>query len=185
MDREELLSRFPSHRRRLVVSLSRLVSKPDAEDLANETLLRALAAVGGYRGDATLGTWLHRIGVNLAIDLLRRRKNIPELPADMQELPEPNLDATPPEALERQQTSRCIQRLLAGLPARDRQILVQADMVDQTAHEIARDEGITTGNAKIRLHRARVALKAALEDYCDVYRQPAGVLCCIPKSGAL
>src|SRR5512135_1660949 len=139
MDREEFMNRFPSHRGRLVAVLSRLVGKADAEDLANKTLLRALTAVDDYRGDAALGTWLHRIGVNFALDLLRRRKNMPEL-AD------PSLDAAAPETLERRQTAQCIQRLLAGLPVRHRQLLVQADMLDRTAPEIARDEGITTGN---------------------------------------
>ncbi len=185
MDREEFMNCFPANRGRLVASLGRLVSKPDAEDLASETLLRALAALDGYRGDAALGTWLHRIGANLALDLLRRRKNAPKLAADMPEVPELKLDSTAAETLERRQTALCVQRLLAGLPARHRQVLVQADMLDRTALEIAHDEGITTGNAKMRLHRARVALKAALEDYCDVYRQSAGVLCCIPKSGVL
>ncbi len=183
MDRKELLIRFPSHRRRLVAGLARLVGKADAEDLANETLLRALAVGDGYRGDAALGTWLHRIGVNLALDLLRRRKNAPELAADMPEVPDPSLDATAPATLERRQTAQCIQRLLAELPVRHRQVLMQADMLDRPAAEIAHDEGITTGNAKIRLHRARAAMRAALESDCEVYRQNAGVLCCIPKSG--
>jgi DNA-directed RNA polymerase specialized sigma24 family protein len=71
MDREELLRRYPAHRGRLVASLARLVGVTDAEDLAEETLLRALAAVDRFRGEAALSTWLHRIGVNLAYDLLR------------------------------------------------------------------------------------------------------------------
>jgi RNA polymerase sigma-70 factor (ECF subfamily) len=90
-------------------------------------------------------------------------------------------EALDDERLERQQMSRCVQDLLAKLPARQRQVLVQADVLDLTAPEIARDEGITAGNAKIRLHRARLALKEVVETHCDFHHGEAGVLCCTPK----
>ena len=183
MDRDELLRRFPALRGKLEANLARLVGKADAEELANETLLRALAALDGFRGDAALETWLHRIAVNLAHDLLRRRRKFPEqLMGDWPETPESIADVTAAEALERRQTAQCVQSLLARLAARDRQVLIQSDMLDWTAPEIARDERITTGNAKIRLHRARRAMKAMLESYCELYRQKAGMLCCIPKT---
>ncbi len=182
MDRDELLRVFPTHRGRLVASLSRLVGTADAEDLAAETLLRALDAVDGFRGEAALGTWLHRIGVNLAYDLLRRRERNPILSVepgdDMQEAVSEAANAGP---LEREQMSQCVQTLLAKLPPQQRHVLAQADMLDQTAMEIAGDSGITTGNVKIRLHRARRAMQAVLEMHCDFDRE-SGVLCCVPKS---
>jgi RNA polymerase sigma-70 factor (ECF subfamily) len=181
MERDDLLQQFPAQRKRLVASLSRLVGAADAEDLAEETLLRALAAVDSFRGEAALGTWLHRIGVNLAYDLLRRRGRDPVL------APEHGVEAAEAacensdEGLEKKQMSECVQDLLAKLPARQRQVLVQADVLDLTAAEIARDEGISAGNAKIRLHRARLALKQVVEAHCDLHHCEAGVLCCTPK----
>lgn len=183
MDRAQLLSVFPEHRARLVSSLVRLVGVVDAEDLADETLLRALDAVDEFRGEAALSTWLHRIALNLACDLQRRHERSPvHCAGHGADLPDVVVDSVDAEVLERQQMSCCVQSLLAKLPAPQRQVLAQADMLDRTAPEIARDSGITTGNVKIRLHRARRAMQAALEAHCDFEHQAAGVLCCVPKA---
>lgn len=182
MDRDELLRQYPAQRGRLVASLARLVGPTDAEDLANDTLLRALAAVDDFRGEAALGTWLHRIGVNLAYDLLRRRDRDPILPAErVVDIPEAAVDADIGEPLDQRQMSQCVSQLLAKLPAHQREPLVRADMLDLTAADIALDAGISVGNAKIRLHRARYAMKVALETHCDFHHRDAGVLCCTPK----
>lgn len=178
MTGEELLRRFPEHRGRLVAALARLVGPADAEDLADETLLRALSAVDGFRGEAALATWLHRIGVNLAYDLLRRHGREAQEGGGEAEHEAAADDGDP---LEQRQMSDCVREVLATLPAPQRQLLVQADVLDRTAPEIARDAGITAGNAKIRLHRARRALQSALESRCEFHYRDGGVLCCAPK----
>ena len=177
MNRDELLRVFPSHRGRLVAALSRLVEPAEAEDLAQETLLRALSAVDGFRGDAALGTWLHRIAINLAHDRLRRRVRDVEPPSG---LPEP-VAPTVPDPFEGAQMSGCVKEVLAALPASHRQVLIEADMLERSTVEIARDAGISVGNVKIRLHRARRAMKKALEARCEFHHREAGVLCCAPK----
>jgi RNA polymerase sigma-70 factor (ECF subfamily) len=177
MTREELLHLYPAHRSRLIATLSRLVGPAEAEDLVQETLLRALSAVADFRGEAALGTWLHRIGVNLAYDRLRRRARDTDQAPTAEEAVAP----VQPDPMEGTQMSRCVQQLLATLPATQRQVLIQADMLEHTTTEIARDAGITVGNAKIRLHRARRAMKTALEAHCDFHHREAGVLCCLPK----
>ena len=185
MDRDQLLRGYPAERDRLLASLSRLVGPTDAQDLANETLLRALAAVDTFRGDAALSTWLHRIGVNLAYDLLRSRRRNPVLAVEQGiDVPEAVDQTVNGAQLEQRQMSQCVQNLLAKLPPQQRQLLAQADMLGQSVPEIARDAGITTGNAKIRLHRARRAIKAVLESHCDLERQGSGVLCCQPKTAS-
>lgn len=182
MDRDELLRAFPVHRPKLVANLARMVGPADAEDLAAETLLRALDAAEGFRGEAALGTWLHRIGVNLANDLLRRRERSPVVPvAGDGDLPDIVADASDSEPIEQRQMSACVRNLLATLPPAQRDVLTQADMLDRTALEIARDGGITPGNVKIRLHRARRAMQDVLETHCDFDRD-SGVLCCTPKA---
>lgn len=185
MDREQLLRLYPAERDRLLASLSGLVGPNDAQDLANETLLRALAAVDTFRGEAALGTWLHRIGVNLAYDLLRSRSRNPVLTAEQNgDLLETVDEASNGDWLEQRQMSLCVQNLLTRLPPQQRQVLALADMLDQSVPEMARVAGITTGNAKIRLHRARRAIKAVLESYCDLEHQGSGVLCCQPKQSS-
>lgn len=181
MDQEEVLHAYPGHRPRLIAALSRLVGLAEAEDLAHETLLRALSAVEGFRGEAALGTWLHRIGVNLAYDHLRRKDAPREVPADQEDAS--GLDAAPSaeEGLDQRQMGNCVQQLLAELPPQYRDVLLKADALDHTAAEIASAAGISTANAKIRLHRARRAMKAALDAHCDFHRREPGVLCCTPK----
>lgn len=175
MTRDELLHAFAAHRGRLVAALSRLVEPAEAEDLAQETLLRALAAVDGFRGEAALGTWLYRIATNLAYDRLRTRVR------GSTDSPPSEETVAAPDPIEGKQMSRCVRELLDTLPASQRQVLVQADVLDRTAAEIARDTGISVGNAKIRLHRARQALKKEIETHCDLHYREAGVLCCAPK----
>jgi RNA polymerase sigma-70 factor (ECF subfamily) len=182
MNGADLLRLYPAHRSQLVARLARLVGAADAEDMAQETLLRAMAAVDGFRGEASLGTWLHRIGVNLAYDLLRQRARQRVLALEQAgDVPEAVAEDDG-DHLEQQQMTQCVRDLLATLPPRQRDPLLQADMLERTAPEIARDAGITVGNAKIRLHRARQAMKAVLEAYCDFERTEVGVLCCTPKA---
>ena len=182
MNREYLFHHFPAHRSRLVASLARLVGPTDAEDIANETLLRALSALDGFRGEAALGTWLNRIGINLACDFLRRKKRDPvALAVAENELPQAVVDDNQAEVLEQRQMSQCIQGVLTTLSDSERDLLVQADLHDRTAPEIARVIGITSGNTKIRLHRARRGAKALLEDLCDFHYRENGILCCTPK----
>lgn len=183
MTPDELLQAFPAHRDRLVAALSRLVEPAEAEDLVQETLLRAMAAIEGFRGEAGLGTWLHRIGTNLAYDVLRRRSSGPVLAGtDTSALPEAGTETLGGEGLEQRQTMKCIRNMLATLPPQQRDVLIHADMFERSVPEIARNAGITLGNAKIRLHRARQAMKAAMEENCALYHGPDGQLLCTPKS---
>ena len=188
LTREQLLQRFPEHRRALQASLARLVGMPDAEDLTAETLLRALDAVDGFRGQASLATWLQRIGLNLAYDLLRARRRHPELPFACDSGDEGDeLDAVPaadPDAsrIEQQQMSQCVRDVLGRLPAEQRQLLHEAAVLDRPLAQLAGQTGITTGNAKIRLYRARQAMKTALAAHCDFAHESNGTLCCVPKT---
>jgi RNA polymerase sigma-70 factor (ECF subfamily) len=180
MTREELMARYPAERKRIVASVARLVGADEAEDVANDTLLRALAAVEGFRGEAQLGTWLHRIALNCAYDHLRRRKHAANLPAELhaEAVEAPHEEDDP---IERLQMSQCVQEVLATLPPAQSRLLLQSDVLDKTAPEIAAEAGITAGNAKIRLHRARRSLQAALAQRCDFHHREGGVLCCTPK----
>lgn len=178
MNREELMAQFPAHRSRLVSALTRLVG-PDAEDIANETLLRALDAIDGFQEQAALGTWLHRIATNLAYDHLRRLGRQPVEFMGHDALPD--LAEEGPDHHEQRQMSACVQQVLETLPDAQRQLLLQADVLELTAAEIAEESDISVGNAKIRLHRARRALEAELSSRCDFHRRDEGVLCCTPK----
>ena len=77
--------------------------------------------------------------------------------------------------------SECVLRFLARLPASQRSVLLLHDLHGCTDPEIAAELGISLQNAKMRLHRARAGLRAALAEGCAFSRNDRGVFICEPK----
>ncbi len=75
----------------------------------------------------------------------------------------------------------CVLAFLTGLPASQREVLLLHDLQGYTGPEIAERLGLSLENVKIRLHRARVRLRAALSEGCDFSRNDRGVFICEPK----
>ncbi len=173
------------YRQALLDHVRSIVRDPaEAEDVLQEVLVKVHQGVEQLRAEAALATWLFRIATHVAIDHLRRRSRQPDLVDDPQ-----TIDATPEDedvptlerVVEQQEMSACVQRFLLDLPGVYRAVLLLHDLDGQTATEIAASLGITVGNAKIRLHRARAALRAALQAGCCFSRDERGVLVCEPK----
>lgn len=141
----------------------------DARDVVQETFLSAFRSLDGFQGEARLATWLRRIAVNCALMKLRARRCRPE------ELGVGALPALRPEdddfacgdradvVYERGQLRRRVRGCIDQLPEGYRAILLLRYVEDLNTRETARSLGISTDNAKIRLHRARLALRALLE----------------------
>jgi len=183
MKPDALLQHYGRHRVKLVAGLSRLVKREEAEELADEALTKALSSIERFRGEADIDTWLHRIAVNLAYDLLRRQKRHPEISLEEAiELPEHAFADAGQAPQEQREMSQCVRNLLTTLPPEQHEALIHADIHDLTAAEIARNTGVSTGNAKIRLHRARRAMKSLLETHCDLAVEADGVCRCTPKA---
>ena len=77
--------------------------------------------------------------------------------------------------------SDCVLRLLAELPPTQRQVMLLHDLQGYTGPEIARILGLSLQNVKIRLHRARARLRAALAEDCRFSRNDRGVFICESK----
>ena len=101
----------------------------EAEDVAQEAFLRMWRQAPGWRPEARIGTWLHRVALNLCIDRQRQRRE--QLPETLPELADPT--PGPLERHHRQQVARTIERGLAALPERQRTaiILVHYQELDQ------------------------------------------------------
>jgi RNA polymerase sigma-70 factor (ECF subfamily) len=142
----------------------------DAEDLTQEALLKAWQARDGFRGDAAISTWLYRIATNLCLDFLRGRKSrmLPgagrgRLYRHGDALPEPDLDAawlepypTPEDAaIQREHLSLAFVALLQTVPARQRGVLLLADVLEYPSKEIAELLGMTVPAVNSALQRAR------------------------------
>jgi RNA polymerase sigma-70 factor, ECF subfamily len=147
-------------------------NEEDARDVVQDALLSAFRSMGRFEAQSKLSTWLHRITVNTALMKLRTRKRRPEesieplLPA----FAEDGHHASPvvqwPEAedlLHRQQTAARVQAAIARLPESYRTVLLLRDIEELSTEETAGLLGLTVNAVKIRLHRARLALRTLLD----------------------
>lgn len=161
------------HGSRLLAVARRLMrNEEDARDCLQDAFLSALRSIDGFEGEAKLGTWLHRIVVNACLMRLRARKRKPEELTDPQ-LPEFDqygfrigptemAPASADELLERQEVREQVRNAIEDLPENYRILLVLRDIEELSTVETAEMLGMTPGAVKVRLHRARLALRKQL-----------------------
>ena len=156
----------------------------EAEDLTQETFLRAFRSRNSLRDEGAKTTWLYRIATHVCYDRLRKytRRAPMESEADLDEM-----DVAEPDApslqkiIEQDEMSSCVQSYLNHLSDSYRAVILLHDMHNQTSPEIARLLGESLDTVKIRLHRARLKLKAALNDGCAFSYDENNVLTCDSK----
>jgi len=130
-----------------------------AEDALQEAFLQAWRALPGFRFESSLGTWLHRLGVNAA--LMELRANATGDARDAGEEGWESLAMLP--AQDRcAGTSMDLERALETLPPRARAVLVLHDIEGWKHQEIADQLQMAVGSSKAQLHRARGLLRARL-----------------------
>ena len=88
----------------------------------------------------------------------------------------------PEQELIRKEMNDCIRGVIAQLPDSYRTVLMLGELGGLTDDEVAQTLGISRGNAKVRLHRARIRLKQALEARCDFSRSEDNEFVCEPKA---
>lgn len=138
-------------------------NQEDADDVVQETYLRAWRGIGKFRGDAQFSTWLYRITANVAATHARRRqRHRSELLDEAHEPVEERVEARPEAAAESRELLDRLGAAVAGLPPRLRALVVLKDVYGLPHEEIAEELGITVSAAKVRLHRARRRLRDVL-----------------------
>jgi len=158
---------------RLLATLRRILrSEEDARDALQETFLAAFRKLGSFEGNAKLSTWLYRIAVNTALMKLRSRRRHPEQPIDdllpgFDETGHRIADAAPTAsdaeaALDAEARRAAVRRCIDRLPDAQRSVIVLRDIEGLGTEEAARALGLTPEAAKMRLHRARQALRTLL-----------------------
>jgi RNA polymerase sigma-70 factor, ECF subfamily len=160
-----------SHGGRLLSVARRFLgASEDAQDAVQESFIRAFKAIHTFEERAQLHTWLHRILVNTALMKLRERRRKPEEPID--DLL-PTFAADGHQAVEsrewsdalfeRKETAGIVREAIATLPEPYRVVLVLRDLEERDTAETARILGTTATVVKVRLHRARQALRTLLD----------------------
>ena len=133
-----------------------------AEDLTQETFIRAWQALPGFRNDAAFGTWLHRLAVNTALMELRAHRSRPDRDGDAATF---DLLGTADSAGERTATALDLERAVASLPPRARAVLVLFDIEGWSHEQIGVELDMAVGTSKAQLHRARGLLRARLKEF--------------------
>jgi RNA polymerase sigma-70 factor (ECF subfamily) len=136
-----------------------LASEDDAAEVVQEAFLSAFKAIDRFQGDSKIGTWLHRIAINAALmrlrSLKRREGRIDDL---LPSYTETGGFAAMPD----QVRARIDER-----PENYRVALLLRDIEEFTNEELAEALGVTVNAAKIRVHRARQALRTLLDSYVN------------------
>lgn len=156
----------------------------EAEDLTQETFLRAFQQRDSLRNrEAAIG-WLYRIATNVCLDRLRQRaRRAPlESETDLEEIPQDSDTPSLERTIEQNEMSACVQRYLVDLPDDYRAVVLLQDVHGLTGPEMADLLGASLATVKIRLHRARKKLRAALEAGCTFSHDERDVLVCEPKA---
>lgn len=158
-----------------------LGSEEAARDVVQETFEKAFKALGKFEGRSSLGTWLYRILINQCFMRLRKRgrkkeisleKLMPEFDADHCRI-EPlwALSDSVEEIVAKKEVRVQIRETIARLPETARNVLLLRDIEELSTKEVAEILEISEGSVKVRLHRARAALKKLLEPLYSVHEQ--------------
>jgi RNA polymerase sigma-70 factor (ECF subfamily) len=145
-------------------------NEDDAFDISQEAFLKAYRALGGFRGEASFGSWLYRLTANLSVDFMRREaRHRPEKAVYLDDETEgerpveiPDLSSEPQTALERRETLEAIEAGLKRLPEEQRLILVMRDFNGLSYQEISEALNVEMGTVKSRIYRARARLASFL-----------------------
>ena len=159
-----------------VAAVSILNNPADAEEVAQEAVLKAFSRLTQFRGEARFSTWLIQITINEArLKLRKDRRHLYE-PVDEQRTDEEgeycpkdfaDWREVPSEALQRKELREALKRGIAALSPKYREVLILRDVQHLSTEETARVLGITEGSVKTRLLRARLQMRDALAPGVD------------------
>ena len=172
----EIVSRHSA--RVFSAAMALLRNRADAEEITQDTFIRAHRGLAQFRGDSSLATWLHRIAVNLARNrywyfFRRRRHATLSLDATLGEDGEASFSdlmssssADPSQESSLNEFASTVEYCMDRLEPSYRKILTMRSVLDQSYEEIAAALGINVGTVKSRIARARERLRRKLEEQC-------------------
>ncbi|MBI5260707.1 MAG: RNA polymerase sigma factor [Bradyrhizobium sp.] len=143
----------------------------DAEDVVQETYVRAFTHLDSFRGDSSLSTWLSRIAINEALGRLRRRRlsvELGELPQDVLEaqiiqFPLSSVSGDPEKSMAQREIQRVVEHAIDELPEPFRLVFIARVMEGMNVEETAALLELKPETVKTRLHRARSLLRDHVE----------------------
>ena len=175
----EAFAQLVRHYQKMVynLALGKMGSHHDAEEVTQTAFLKAWQSIRSFQGKAAFSSWLYRLTVNAAIDLLRQRR-APALSLDDPDLPPlADEDPGPEEASLAAERRRLLWQAIDRLPEAQRTPLVLREMEGLSYREIAQVLDLEEGTVKSRLARARLLLRRLLAEsgmLRDAAQEPVG-----------
>ena len=142
----------------------------DADDVLQETIIKVLRNIASFQGKSSLYTWIYRIAVNESLMLLRKGKKVEtSIDEEAEGSPTPleirSWDPLPEESVIRSETKAKLDDAIKQLSEKLRVVFVLRDMQDMSILETARILDVSEEVVKVRLLRARLALREILTGY--------------------
>jgi RNA polymerase sigma-70 factor (ECF subfamily) len=169
---EDLVNRY--ERRVHALAWRILGQRQDAEDVVQQTFLSLVEHLASFREESTVATWILRIATNHALKVLRKRRGLPTAPLDAAgdvdegyaTVPHPEFIAqwrdNPADLAQRTEFRQVLELALAELDDKYRVVFVLRDLEGFSIRETAEALGLSEANVKVRLLRARLALRERL-----------------------
>ena len=178
---------YEDYREKVYRVILRLVSNPlDAEDLTQETFLKASRSLPHIKHPEKVASWLYRIATNTALDYLRRtssrsEKGITQVSLEDRK-PIPTDTPAPATSLDSTESTNCVRQYADQLPEQYRIVLILHYLEALPLAQVAEVMGSSVGATKVRLHRARKRYAEICGAECEQFYNEVGVLSCQPKS---
>ena len=171
---EELVARHEEKVYGLALRMTR--SEADAAEITQDTFLSAYQHLAEFRGEAAFGSWVHRIAANNALMRLRRQRVLDVVNEDLAgpeftergslaESPETDWTRRADDKILDEELGRAIQEATDALPEGYREVFLLKDVEGLSYEEISEMVGISVPAVKSRLHRARLALREAIDAF--------------------
>lgn len=160
------------------LALSLLHDEQQADGVVQNTFLALITHAADFEGRSSIGTWLYRVGYNDC--LMRVRKQRPQVELDALDEPEAmptqfvDWAAVPEQIIESDEASTEMERAIQALKPDLRSVFILRDIEELSTADVAQILNLTEANVKVRLHRARLALRESLAGYFAERIHPAG-----------
>lgn len=178
-DIEAFETLIQSHQKKVYNIALRMTKNPeDAQELAQDAIVRAFTSIGKFRGDSSFSTWLYRITINVCTDFLRKKNKAVLISMeqgaasnDNQQGIQVEEEAPGPEELaEKKQLKKLVREAMDSLSDEHRQVLILRDIMDLSYKEIANTLNLNEGTIKSRINRARAGLKKIITQRAELFQ---------------
>ena len=162
---------FENHKQAIYHIIVKIVrNNEEAQDLVQETFIKAFSSLKSYNPTYRFTTWLYKIAANSSIDHIRKRKLQTfslDQPVDTKDgqlsVEVPDMSYHPERDLSAKRQNLSISEAIDSLPEKYRQVIVKRHQEDKSYEEIAEFLGVPVGTVKARIFRARELLKKKLK----------------------